>query len=82
VAARTGNCSYYNTTANHNCYYATEGDGQRVTKRGKRNVTRCGRGNFFYLRGRGGVLNVKEPGMVNALMMRRRFFWTNTERHD
>lgn len=29
----------------------------------------------------GGVLNVKEPGMVNALMMRR-FCWTNTERPD
>jgi len=43
-----------------------------------RNVTRCGRGNFLPA---GDVLNVKESGMVNALMMRR-FFWTNTERPD
>lgn len=78
MAARTGNCSYYNTTANHNCYYATRGGWTARYQEGEINVTICGRGNFLPA---GDVLNVKEPGMVNALMMRR-FFWTNAEMPD
>jgi len=46
---------------------------------GRKKRDKMWEGKFFYLRG--DVLNVKESGMVNALMMRR-FFWTNTERPD